>query len=74
MIKAKEPTVTRRVPPPVLNGSKVLKAKPKRKPKVAAIVTVNGVERECPPCHRPFAMTPAERQRKRRAKLKKARK
>lgn len=68
MIKAKEPTAPRRAPPPVLNGTKALKAKPKRK-KAAAIVVVNGVERECPTCKRPFPMTPAERQRKRRAKI-----
>ena len=78
MIKAKEPTVTRRPPPPVLNGSKALKAKPKRKPKKAAPEVYTGAlngltgERECPTCKRPFPMSPAERQRKRRAKLKKA--
>lgn len=65
----------RRAPPPVLNGSKALKAKPKRK-KVkqvvgelprAAIPVDDGWA--CAACKRPFPMTPAERQRKRRAKI-----
>ncbi len=85
MIRPKEPTPTRRAPPPVLNGkaAEVARLKlvtPKRKPPtgkhregyaartVAASATA---ERECPTCKRPFPMTPAERQRKRRAKLKK---
>jgi len=87
MIKAKEQIPARRVPPPVLNGSKAPKAKPKRKAgpndglvkvsadfakkvKKAMEPAMRGeVDRECPTCKRPFPMTPAERQRKRRAKL-----
>lgn len=71
MIKVKENTTRAPVaPPPVLNGSKAPKAKPKRKAAAKPPAVATGeVERECPTCKRPFAMSPAERQRKRRAKL-----
>ncbi len=84
MIKAKESPATRRVPPPVLNGSKAsLKAQRKAVKQVVGElprVTIMVDDRlACAACKRPFPMSGAERQRKfklraKLAKLKKARK
>ncbi len=43
----------------------------RRKPRRKAVPAIP-VQAECPACKRPFPMTPAERQRRRRALLKQA--
>lgn len=64
MIRTRDPRPNGRTPPAAVIA-KAKPAKAKRKaPKPATIEL-----RECPACKRPFAMSPAERQRKRRAKL-----
>ena len=77
MIKVKEPTASRRIVPPVVNAKAKPKRKAAKKPEPEIYTgALNGItgERECPTCKRPFPMTPAQRQRKRRAKLAKLKK